>query len=452
MPEAHAPGEIDDLLARRDWSAIRARMAEMPVQDIADCLWDKAQPERMLLFRLLPRERSAEVFAYLSPEQQDALLRDLTNDETRHILTRLSPDDRTALLQELPAEITQRLLSFLSAGDLREARGLLGYPPESVGRLMTPDYLAVQPDWTIARALKHIREHAETGETAHTVYVIDRRGKLLDAIDLRRFILASPRARVKSLMTGRAVSVSAFEDREAAVRAIQHYDLGAVPVVDSAGVLLGIVTVDDVMDVAEAEATEDFHKMGTVGTIRGSVREASPLLLYRKRIGWLVMLVFANLLTGLGIAYFEATIEAVITLVFFMPLIVASGGNAGAQAATLMVRAIATGEVEWRDWTRLLSKEIAVSAALGVTMGLAIWGVGVIRGGVEIGIVVALSMVAVVIIGSLVGMMLPFLLNRLHLDPAAASAPLITSLADIIGVLIYFSIATAILTLPTPPP
>lgn len=448
MAEAHAPGEIDDLLARRDWSAIRARMAEMPVQDIADCLWDKAQPERMLLFRLLPRERSAEVFAYLSPEQQDALLRDLTNDETRHILTRLSPDDRTALLQELPAEVTQRLLSLLSAEDLREARGLLGYPPESVGRLMTPDYLAVQPDWTVARALKYIRDHAETGETANTVYVVDRRGKLLDAIDLRRFILASPRARVKSLMSGRAVSVSAFEDREAAVRAIQHYDLGAVPVVDSAGVLLGIVTVDDVMDVAEAEATEDFHKMASVATLHLSLRDARPSLLYRKRVGWLLVLVLMNVFSGAAIAYFEDAIEALVVLVFFLPLIIDSGGNAGAQSATLMVRALATGDVEIKDWFRLWGKEFAVSAALGATMGLAVSLLGLWRGGQSVALVVSLSMALVVIVGSLIGMLLPFVLARLRMDPAVASAPLITSIADIAGILVYFSVATAVLRLP----
>ncbi|HEX9627655.1 MAG TPA: magnesium transporter [Acidiferrobacterales bacterium] len=442
--------DLHALLDGRDWTRLRERLAQLPVQDVAAGMLGQAPERRMLLFRLLPRERSAEVFSYLNPEQQDALLTDLTADETRHILARLPPDDRTALLQELPAEVTRRLLKLLPPPALRQARGLLGYPPESVGRLMTPDYIAVQPDWTVARALKAIRAGAERGETANVIYVVDARGRLLDAIELRRFILAPPRARVQRLMTRQAVSLPAFEDREAAVRVIQHYDLHAVPVVDSDGALLGIVTVDDVMDVAQQEATEDFHKMGTVGAFKGSVREASPLTLYRKRVPWLVMLVFANLLTGVGIAYYEATIEAVITLVFFMPLIVASGGNAGAQAATLMVRAIATGQAHAHDWARLLAKELAVSLALGVTMGLVIWGIGAIRGGAGVGIAVALSMVCVVIVGSTIGMMLPFLLNRLKLDPAAASAPLITSIADIVGVLIYFSIATAILGLPAP--
>lgn len=440
--------EIRERLEQRDWTELKARLAEMAVQDIAAHMLDLAPPERVLLFRLLPRQRSAEVFSYLTPEQQDELLHELTNEETRRLLRELPPDDRTALLQELPAEATRRLLKLLEPAALRQARELLGYPPESVGRLMTPDYIAVQPEWTVARALRHIRKSAGKGETANVIYVIDAHGKLLDAVELRRFILASPRARVRRLMTGQAVSVSAFDDREAAVKAIQHYDLQAVPVVDSDGVLLGIVTVDDVMDVAQQEATEDFLKMGTVGTLKGSVREASPLTLYRKRVFWLVLLIFANILTGIGIAYYEATIESVLALVFFLPLIIDSSGNAGSQAATLMVRALATGEAQLRDWARLLGKELTVSTALGVTMGLVIWGVGVVRAGAEVGLVVALSMVCVVVVGSLIGMTLPFLLSRLGLDPATASAPLITSIADVVGVLIYFSIATAVLMMP----
>ncbi len=440
--------ELAELVEGRDWPGLRARLARLPVQDVAALMPDLTREQRVPLFRLLPRRRSAEVFSYLGPEQQDELIADLTNEETRRLLGHLPPDDRTALLQELPAEVTRRLLGLLSPAALRQARELLGYPPESVGRLMTPDYIAVQPQWTVARALKAIRAGARRGEPANVIYVVDAQGRLLGAVDLRRFILASPHTAVRRLVGGSPVQLSAFEDREAAVRAIQHYDLAAVPVVDSEGVLLGIVTVDDVMDVAEAEATEDFHKMGTVGALKGGVREASPWLLYRSRVSWLVLLVFANLLTGLGIAYYEATIEAVIALVFFMPLIVASGGNAGAQASTLMVRAIATGEARPQDLAHLLAKETAVSAALGVTMGLAIWGVGAIQGGTEIGIAVALSMVCVVVVGSLFGMVLPFLLHRLRLDPAAASAPLVTSIADILGVLIYLAIATAILDLP----
>jgi magnesium transporter len=229
---------------------------------------------------------------------------------------------------------------------------------------------------------------------------------------------------------------------------VQHYDLDAIPVVDSEGVLLGTVTLDDVMDVAVEEVTEDFHKMGSLGAFHLSLREARPSLLYRKRAGWLVLLVVVNVFSGAAIAYFEETIQAVIALVFFLPLIIDSGGNAGAQASTLMVRALATGDVRLRDWARLFGKELAVALALGITMGFAVWGLGVWRGGSEVGIVVALSMVLVVVMGSLLGMLLPFVLSYLKLDPATASAPLITSLADIGGILIYFAVATAILKVP----
>lgn len=438
--------EIGKALRRGDLERLRAHLDELAVQDIARAMLEVDSADRFVLFRLLPHERAAEVFAYLEPEHQDRLLRELTHEETREIVRRLSPDDRTALLQELPAEVTRRLLDLLSPVELRQARELLGYPPESVGRLMTPRYIAVQPEWTIDQALNHIRANADRGETANVIYVIDAHGKLLDGVELRRFVFADPRWRVRQIMTGKPIrSLSAFDDREMAVRAIQHYDLNAIPVVNSNGVLLGIVTVDDVMDVAEQEATEDFHRMGTVAPFRGSVRAASPLLLYRKRVFWLVMLVFANLLTGIGIAYYQATIEAALTLVFFLPLVIASGGNAGAQAATLMVRALATGEAQLRDWARLLGKELLVSSALGVTVGLVVWAIGLLRGGIELGIVVGLSMALVVVAGSIVGMTLPFLLSRLRLDPATASAPLITSIADIVGVLVYFYVATALL-------
>jgi magnesium transporter len=223
---------------------------------------------------------------------------------------------------------------------------------------------------------------------------------------------------------------------------IGRYDLTALPVVDSDGVLVGIVTVDDVLDVAEEEATEDFHRVGSVGPIRGSLRDARLPTLYRRRIGWLLVLVFVNLLSGAGIAYYQDTIAATVALVFFLPLLIGSAGNAGAQASTLMVRAMATGDVDAGDWLRLLGRELAVAMALGLTMALAVSVIGVFRAGSDVATVVAVTMVAVVVVGSLVGMSLPFLLDRLGLDPATASAPLVTSIADIAGVLVYFALAS----------
>ncbi|MFW6380355.1 MAG: magnesium transporter [Halorhodospira sp.] len=437
--------EIRQLLDGRRWQEVRARIEELPDQDIAELILRLEKSRRIFLFKLLPRPRASEVFSYLSGDNQDALLQDMTDHETRELIAALTPDDRTALFQELPAEATQRLLELLPPGAQREARELLGYPAESVGRLMTPDYIAVRADWSVGRCLQHIRGQREKAETVNVIYVTDREGRLLDALTIRRFIVADPETRVEALMDYHFISISAFEDREKAVATVQRYDLTALPVVDTEGVLLGTVTPDDVMDVAEAEATEDFQKVGGVGVLNFSMRDASMLRLYQRRVGWLVLLVFINMFGGEIIATFEETIEAVVVLVTFLPLVVDTGGNAGTQSATLMVRALATGDVRARDWLRLWGKEAGVSVALGVTVAIAVWGLGLYRGGVEIAWVVALAMVAVVFMGSMIGMLLPFALQRLKLDPATASAPLITSIADIGGILIYFTIATAML-------
>lgn len=437
--------EVLALIERRDWRALRDALAEWPAPEVADLLLHLRKRDRGLLFRVLPRGLATEVFSHLDSEQGNALLAALTDEETRELLASLSPDDRTQILSELPGQVTQRLLNLLSPADLREARQLLGYPEESVGRLMTPDYVAIRPHWTVEQALAHIRRHGHDSETINRVYVIDRRWRLLDDIELRRLILAEPGTTVEEIMDRSFVNLSAFADREEAVRMIRRYDQVALPVLDSDGVLLGIVTVDDLLDVAEAEATEDFHKVGSVGPIRMSLLEASVGFLYRRRIGWLLALVVMNIFSGAGIAYFEDTITATIALVFFLPLLIDSAGNAGSQSATLMVRAMATGDVKTRDWLRMAGKELGVAAALALTMAAAVSVVGIFRGGVEVGIVVALTMAIIVVVGSLVGMSLPFLLTRLRLDPATASAPLVTSIADISGVLIYFSIASWIL-------
>jgi magnesium transporter len=433
--------EIDELIEARNWPELRETLADWPGPEVADLLLPMSREDRAFLFRSLPRSVAADVFGHLEVDQQDALLRDLTNDETRTLLADLPPDDRTHLLEELPGNATQRLLNLLSPEDLKEARWLLGYPEESVGRLMTPDYVAVHPEWSVADALGHIRRNGQDSETINRVFVIDRRWRLLDDIELRRFILASPDATVAELMDHSVASVTAFADREEAVSLIGRYDQFVLPVVDSDGILLGIVTVDDLLDVQEEEATEDFHKVGSVGPIRMSLRDATIGFLYRRRIGWLMTLVFVNVLSGAGIAAFESTIEAVVALVFFLPVLIGSGGNAGSQSATLMIRALATGDVELSDWFRLIVKELSVAIMLGGTMAIGVSAISFFRAP-EVLAVVAITMTVIVIWGSLIGMSLPFVLTKLGRDPAAASAPLITSLADISGVLIYFSIAT----------
>nr|WP_183728965.1 magnesium transporter [Desulfurispira natronophila] len=420
-------------------------LENMHIQDIGTILSRVLPDEAMRILQMLPRKRWVEVFPYIALARQTELLELLRVKDGRYILTHLYPDDRTALLEQLTPEQLESFLRLMSTEDVKLALKQLGYPDESVGRLMNTHFVAVKAHWTLKHALEYIRAHSLRGETVNTIFVIDRERRLKDAIELRDFLLGDLSDRVESIMEDSAISIGASEDREEAVRLIKHYDIEVLPVVDHHQVLLGIVTVDDVLDVAEQEATEDFHKMGSVGVLDLSLSDASPALLYRKRVGWLVLLTFVNIFSGAGIAYFEATIEAVIVLVFFLPLIVASSGNAGAQSATLMVRALATGDVQSRDWLRMWGKELLVSVGLGVTMALAISWIGVWRGGADVGLVVALAMFCVVIMGSMVGMLLPFILSRFKLDPATASAPLITSIADVVGIIIYFTIATTFL-------
>jgi magnesium transporter len=275
--------------------------------------------------------------------------------------------------------------------------------------------------------------------------VLDESRRLIGSVRLRDLILAPGFRRVADLMEQDTHAVDIGEDQEDVVHQLARYDLIALPVVDDAGRLVGIVTHDDAMDALEEEATEDFHKIGTVGKLTQSVREASIGLLYRKRVFWLGLLVFGNLFSGAGIAYFEETIALHVALVFFLPLLIGSSGNAGAQSATLMVRALATGDVVLKDWGKLLSRELLVALALGLTMAFTVSLIGLARGGQAIALVVALTMLLVVVAGSLIGMSLPFILNKFRLDPATASAPLVTTIADAVGVVIYFSIATAFL-------
>ncbi len=440
--------EVESLLATGRREELGALLAELRVQDVAELLMDLDVDEALAAFRLLAPERHADVFSYLDDYYQQRLLAELHDDEKRHVLSGLVPDDLTALLEELPDEQVRDLLRLLPFRAIRRALILLGYPEDSVGRLMTPNFVAVRLEQSIADALTHIRSQIEHYETVNVVFVIDDDDRLVNIIPLKRFILGQPEEPVSTLISGKVVSIEATADREEAVRMIQHYDLSVLPVVDAEQHLLGIVTVDDVFDVAEEEATEDFHKLGSVGAVNLSLRDARPSLLYRKRIGWLLILVFVNVLSGAAIAMYENAIEALVVLVFFLPLVIASGGNAGAQSATLMVRALATGDVQMRDWLRLWGKELGVAVALGATMGAAVSIIGVWRGGPEVGLVVAIAMILVVVVGSMMGMLMPFLLARFNIDPATASTPLITSIADIAGILIYFSVATALLDLP----
>ncbi len=434
--------EIRKLIEASDWAALRNAMSQWRVPDIADLISGMDKKYRVLLFRSLPRNIAASVFSEFEPPDQEALLKDLTDEETRHIIQTLKPDDRTALLEELPGQMTQKLLNLLSPEDVREACQLLGYPEDSVGRLMTPDYVAVRPEWTVLEAMDHLRKKGRETETINVAYVTDSTWHLIGAVSLRQLVLSQPSDKVSCIMTSPAANLSAFTDGEEAARIFEKYSLFILPVVDSDGILVGIVTGDDVLELVTEEATEDFHKGVAVNPLGVDFGDASIGLLYKNRIGWLMILIFVDLVSASLVSRFEHAISQVVALVFFLPMLIDSGGNAGAQSSTLVIRDLATGDASHKDWLVLLLKELGISLALGLTISLVVWGPSFLTGGAPVGFVVALSAAAIVTISSVVGITIPILMSRLGLDPASSSAPLITSVADILGVMIYFNIAT----------
>lgn len=321
------------------------------------------------------------------------------------------------------------------------------FQKETTGRLMQKDFIMLEETTTVAVAIDYVRTHIEDKNNIHYLYIINEFQQLSGVLSLRELLSSNDALLLSEIMTTKLVTFSAKLDQEKAAKIFQDTDLVTIPVVTKQKLILGVVHVEHILDVIEAEATEDFHKMAPVSSLEGSLKNASIFTLYRKRIIWLVVLVFMNVFSGAGIAHFEDVIAANIALVFFLPLLVDSGGNAGSQSATLMIRAMAVGDIKVTDWLKMFMKELTVAVALGTTMAFAVASVGVFRGGPEIALVVALTMVVIVIVGSLIGMSLPFIFQKLKLDAATASAPLITSIADIAGVLIYFSIAAKILVL-----
>jgi magnesium transporter len=412
-------------------------------------------------FAELPLEQSVDIISMLSPDccsqvlvhmdyddQRDIALR-LSDQKLALVIARMSSDDRVDLIQSLPEDRGETLLHLLAKTEREDIRKLCSYREGTAGAIMTSEYATLTPDLTARQAINKLRLEAPDKETIYYAYVIDSQRRVLGLISLRQLILAKPDTLMESLMRREPVMVNVNEDQEEVARKMAKYDLLAIPVTNGNDSLVGIVTFDDAHDVTEDEATEDFHRMGSISNEIGadslmniSLKDASIWLMIQKRLPWLLALVFMNIFSGAGIAFFEDTIQAAVALVFFLPLLIGSGGNAGAQSGTLMVRALALGDVRIKDWFHLLGKEILIALGIGIVMGLAVSMIGIFRAGASVTVVVALTMVLNVIFGSLLGMSLPFLLTRFRMDPATASAPLITSLCDIGGVLIYFSIAT----------
>ncbi len=352
--------EIQELIKQGNLRAIKDTLSNCTVPDIVGLLEDIENEKRAILFRLLPRQMAADVFSELTHEKRMSIFQLMSSEHLREILSGLSPDDRTNLFEELPGKITQKLLNLLTPEDRKETLQLLGYPERSVGRLMTPDYVAIRPHWTVQQALDHIRQYGRDAETVDMVYVSDEDWRLIDDISLRKLLLTDPKQKIESVMDRQVVSIQASEDQEQAVKITERYNLVAIPVVDSENVLLGIVTVDDVIDVLEEEMSEDVQKGAGVVPLDTSYSNASVRTLYRRRIVWLSLLLVAGFLSGSVIATYEETLGAIIALAFFIPVLIGTGGNTGTQAATLIIRALSTGDLTAKKWLNVIKKELIV--------------------------------------------------------------------------------------------
>jgi magnesium transporter len=442
--------EIEEMIANREFIALRKAILSLDPSSVAELMEDLPPQDVGVVFRILPRGLAADIFEYLPLENQEELLRSLGREHVTAVLNEMDPDARTALLEELPGTVTQRLLALLSPEERRVATQLLGYPEESIGRRMTPDYVALRDSWTVAQVLEHIRKVGHDRETLNVLYVVDERGRLIDDIRLREVILADPAAPLSSIMDRQFSALRVDQDQEEAVREFQRLDRVALPVVDSAGMLVGMVTVDDVMDVAEEEVTEDMQKMAAVEALDAPYLEVGFFTMVRKRVIWLSVLFLGQMRTATAMGYFEDEISQAIVLALFIPLIISSGGNSGAQPATLVIRAMAIRELHMRDWWRVLVREAGSGFTLGCLLGLiALLRIGLWPWREEVygehyfmvAITVAVSLIGVVMYGTLVGSMLPMVLRRLGLDPAVSSAPFVATLVDVTGIVIYFTIA-----------
>src|SRR2546426_2692582 len=367
--------EIRSLIDARNFGALREVFREWPPADVAEVILDIPEDEQVIIFRVLPHALAADVFEYLDLDAQQKLLRAMAHEQVVGILNEMSPDDRTALLEELPSAAARQLIRLLTPEERHVAQALLGYPDGSVGRLMTPDFIAVDEDWTVQQVLDFVREHGQDSETLNVVYVVDERGKLIDDIRIWEFLLKPLAHTVRDLMEKTFVTLNVHESQQDALNVFRKYDRTALPVVDSTGVLVGIVTIDDMLDVAEEEATEDIQKFGGMEALDEPYMRIPLWRMVRKSAGWLVVLFLGETLTATAMANYHAELAKALVLALFLPLIVSSGGNSGSQASTLMIRAMALGEVTLRDWWRVMSREVQAGLLLGIILGI----IGIMR-------------------------------------------------------------------------
>lgn len=452
--ELEQPGifeQFEQLIAKEDKLQIREFLNDQNISDVADLINEFPEYEAQIIANMAIH-RAASVFKILDIAQQKDIVKELPSAKTAELLNELPADDRTDFLEELPKAAIRDLIKLLDPEERKITLSLLGYPEDSVGRLMTPDYVYIYQYNTISDVFETVRKHAKNSETIDVLYVIDEKGQLIDDVRIRDIILASPEKRVDEIIDGRYVSLNVNDDQEHASQVFKMNNRVALPVVDDNNILLGIVTIDDMLWVANEEFSEDMQKMGGTEALNEPYLDIPLFKLFRKRIGWLVVLFLGEMLTATAMGYFENEIAQAIVLTLFIPLIISSGGNSGSQASTLIIQAMAVGEITITDWWRVLRRELTSGLLLGSVLGI----IGFIRVVVwhsiapalygakwmMIATTVGFALVGVVLWGTLAGSMLPIVLKKIGADPATSSAPFVATLVDVTGLIIYFSVAS----------
>ena len=446
--------DLVPLIRSGDFATLRRELERRRPQELVGAFCDLRSDDQVLAFRILPRRAASAVFEYMPAECQQSLVKAMGQEDVAALLNHMAPDDRTLFFSELPANATRHLLALLTPEERREAVTLLGYESGTVGRLMTPHYIAVREDWTVQQVLDFVRAHGRDSETLNVIYVVDEDGVLIDDIRIREFLVVPLDRHVKDLMDRRFVALKATDTQASAVEVFRREDRTALPVTDTSGVLIGIVTVDDALDVAEAVATREFQQFGGSEALDEPYMQISLAGMIRKRAGWLVVLFLGEMLTATAMGFFEKEIAKAVVLALFVPLIISSGGNSGSQASTLVIRALAIGELKLTDIWRVIRREVFAGLALGAILGtigflrIAIWSIFSALYGPHwllVAVTVSLSLVGIVLWGTLVGSILPFILRRLGFDPATSSAPFVATLVDVTGLIIYFSVGLVVL-------
>lgn len=450
--------EVQELIRAGEFAELRTSLHHLHPADVADILSRLEPRDACLGFRFLQRDDAGAAFAYLPAEQQENIIAHLGNEDAVSVLENMSPDDRAKLVDELPEEVASRLVASLSPESRKVTQAILGYPPQSVGRIMTPDYVRLRPEWTCEQALDHIRRTGKDAETINVVYVVDEQGRLIDDLRLRQVLLSPKETRIETIMNRNFVTLRADMDREEAVRTMARYDRSALPVVDSRGALIGIVTSDDVADVAQLEATEDIQKLGGVAALEDPYISTGHIEMFKKRGVWLSLLFVGQSITIVVLGKYQDQLDRAVVLTMFMPLVMSCGGNSGSQAATLVTRALSLNEITPGDWWRVIRREVISAALLGGTLGLMGWAcveffTAIRYAQVEapahaqyLALQVALSIFTVVLWGVTLGSLLPLILKRFKIDPATASSPMVATLMDASGTMIYLGLAILILS------